>query len=106
MAKYALLYRGGGGMPETPEEGKKIMAAWMTWYGALGEAVSDGGAPFGPSLSISADGGRAPNAPSGLSGYTILTADNLEAATEMASGCPVLAGGGAVDVYERIDMEM
>ena len=48
MAKYTLVYRGGGGMPETPEEGERIMAAWMAWYGALGAAVSDGGAHLGP----------------------------------------------------------
>ena len=27
MAKYLLAYRGGG-MPETPEAGAQVMAAW------------------------------------------------------------------------------
>lgn len=106
MAKYTLVYRGGGGMPETPEEGERIMAAWMAWYGALGAAVSDGGAPFGPSMSVSPGGGVSEGAASGLTGFTILTSDTLAAATELAKGCPVLAAGGAVDVYECIEMAM
>jgi hypothetical protein len=35
MAKYLLAYHGGG-MPETPEEGERIMAAWTKWMGELG----------------------------------------------------------------------
>ena len=105
MAKYTLVYRGGRA-PETPEEGEQVMAAWMDWYGALGTAVADGGAPFGPSMSVSSGGGVTAGAPSGLTGYTILTADDLAGATELAGGCPVLSSGGAVDVYECIDMEM
>ena len=29
MAKFVYIYTGGG-MPETPEEGEKVMAAWMS----------------------------------------------------------------------------
>jgi hypothetical protein len=105
MAKYTLVYRGGRA-PETPEEGEQVMAAWMAWYGTLGAAVSDGGAPFGPSMSVSPGGDVTEGAPSELTGYTILAADDLAAATALAGGCPVLSAGGAVGVYERIDMEM
>jgi hypothetical protein len=41
------------------------------------------------------DGGR-----SGLSGYSVIRADSLTAATTLTKGCPVLAGGGGVEVYE------
>jgi hypothetical protein len=41
-----------------------------------------------------------PGRPRGLTGYTILQADSLGAAAEMASGCPVLSSGGSVEVYE------
>ena len=37
---------------------------------------------------------------SGLTGYSVLKADSLAAATTLAKGCPVLAHGGAVEVYE------
>jgi hypothetical protein len=34
----------------------------------------------------------------------VLEAGDLEAATELAGGCPVLADGGRVDVYEALDV--
>ena len=105
MAKYTFAYRGGG-TPETPEEGERVMAAWTSWYGSLGAAISDGGAPFGPSASVSPGGAVASGAPSGLSGFTVVSADSLAAASEMARGCPVLDAGGSVDVYECIDLQM
>ncbi len=96
MATYVLAYRGGS-MAETDEEREKVMAAWGAWFGALGAAVVDAGNPFGASASVGNGGGAAQ---SGLSGYSILTADWLPAATELAKGCPVLDAGGDVDVYE------
>jgi len=39
-----------------------------------------------------------------ISGYSIVSADSLDAAVELAKGCPVLEIGGAVDVYEAIKM--
>jgi hypothetical protein len=43
-------------------------------------------------------------APSGLSGYSVITADNLDAATEHARSCPHLDAGGRVDVYETFEI--
>jgi hypothetical protein len=96
MANYLLAYRGGS-MAETDEEREKAMAAWGQWFGTLGPAIVDAGNPFAASSSVGNGGGAAP---SGLSGYSILTADSLTAATELAKGCPVLDAGGDVDVYE------
>ena len=39
-----------------------------------------------------------------LTGYTILTAESLDRATELAKGSPVLQGGGAVHVYEIVEV--
>ena len=68
-----------------------------------GAAVVDAGNPFGPSASIAADGSVTGGGASGLTGYSILTADNLDSAVEMAKGCPMLDGGGAIEVYETFD---
>ncbi len=80
------------------------MAAWGRWYDSLGQAIVDGGNPFGPSMSVAADGSVSQGAPSNLSGYTIISADSLDAATEQAKGCPILDGGGRVDVYETFQI--
>jgi hypothetical protein len=37
-------------------------------------------------------------------GYSILKADSLDAAVEMARSCPVLQGGGQITVYETFQV--
>jgi hypothetical protein len=82
MMDYLLLYSGGS-MPGTEEEQKTVMEAWNTWMGQLGSSLKVGG-----------DGSA--------SGYSTLSADSLDAATEMAKGCPVLQGGAQITVYETL----
>ena len=102
MANYVFAYRGGS-MAETPEAQEASMKAWMDWFTTLGSAVVDGGAPFGPSTGVGADGATV-EASAALSGYSVITADSLELAAKLAGGCPVLDGGGTVEVYETIAM--
>ena len=103
MANCVLVFKGGG-MPETEEEGQQIMAAWGAWFGSLGEAVVDGGNPFAGSMTVEADGNATEGAASELTGYAILKADTLAAATDMAKSCPILASGGTIEVYETLPM--
>ena len=102
MGKYVLAYKGGS-MAETTEAQEAAMQAWMGWFGELGSAVIDGGNPFGPSTAVKSDG-SATAATAGLTGYSVLEADSLELAAKLAKGCPVLAAGGSVEVYETIAM--
>ena len=95
---YLLVYKGGA-MPADEKEKHAVMTAWMGWYGALGKSIVDPGNPFGPSKTVTADG-KTKDGGSGFTGYTIVKADGLDAATKMARGCPVLASGGSVEVYE------
>jgi hypothetical protein len=103
MAKYVLVYKGGG-MGETPEEQQKTMEAWMNWFGSLGDSVVDGGTPFGPSSSIGSDGSITDGGASQLTGYSIIAADSLADADDKAKGCPVLVSGGSIEVYETLAM--
>jgi hypothetical protein len=103
MAKFVFTYRGGS-VPESPEQQEAVMQAWMGWFGSLGDAVVDGGNPFGPSMTRTGGGEPAEGAPSELTGYSIVEAADLKEAAEMAGGCPVLTGGGSVDVYEAMPM--
>ena len=101
MAKYVLAYRGGS-MAETEAEQQKVMEQWMNWFGSLGDSVVDGGAPFGPSGSVAGDGATSDGAASGLTGYSILSADSLASAQAKAKGCPVLSSGGSIEIYESL----
>jgi hypothetical protein len=103
MANYVLAYSGGS-MPETEEAGAAVMAAWGAWLGGLGDAVVDPGNPFGASAGISSDGSVSDAGATKLTGYSIVKADSLSAATTLVKDCPALSSGGSVDVYETIDM--
>ena len=98
MGKFVLVYKGGS-IPQTEEEQKRVMDAWNAWFGSLGDSVLDVGNPFGSQAAV---GG---GATSGLTGYSIIAADSLEAALAKAQGCPILEGdNGAIEVYETLEM--
>jgi hypothetical protein len=102
MSKYAFAYLGGSGMATTEEERDAAMAAWGAWFGELGSAVVDPGNPFAASTSVASDGSVNGGARAGLGGYSVVEAASLEDAAALVKGCPVLAGGGSVDVYEIV----
>ena len=98
---YVLVYHGGA-MPDSPEEGAKVMQAWTTWFGQIGDHLVDGGNPASRTQTISAAGSVSDDA-SGPSGYSIIKADSLDEAVRIAKGCPVLAGGASVQVVETFN---
>jgi hypothetical protein len=102
MAKFVYVYTGGQ-MAETAEAQEQAMQAWGAWFGTLGGSVADVGSPFGASATVSAecvtDGGAAQ-----AGGYSIIEADSLSAANAKTAGCPILAVGGTVEVYEALPM--
>ena len=104
MTNYVLVFKGGS-VPATEEEQQKVMADWGAWFATIGEHLVDGGNPFAGSATVAGDGSVSPGAASALTGYTIVAADSLDAAAEMSTTCPILAGGaGSIEVYETLVM--
>ena len=103
--RYLLVYYGGG-MPETPAQQARVMKHWTTWFAKLGPAIVDPGNPFSGKVSkIDADGSVAKGAVGRrASGYSIIEAPSLEAATRLAKGCPVIRSGAQVAVYETFNV--
>ncbi len=104
MSKFVLAYSGGAGMSDDPAEFEKVMAAWGAWFEGMGSAVVDGGNPFGAAKTVSPDGSVAEGAPMALTGYSVIDVADLDAAVGHAKGCPVLDGGGTVQVHEALEM--
>src|ERR1700694_3748600 len=104
MTNYIFAYSGGNGVGAHEAERNAQYAKWGQWFEELGSAVVAGGAAMGtaktvgPGRSVSDGGSR------GLTGYSIVSADSLDSALELAKGCPVLEIGGAGDGYETIAM--
>ncbi len=104
MANYVFVYSGGNGVAADEAERDAQYARWGQWFGELGSAVVDGGAAAGDAKTVGPGGSVSDGGALGLSGYSIVSADSLDSAAELAKGCPVLEVGGAVDVYEAIAM--
>ncbi|HZN72813.1 MAG TPA: hypothetical protein VFC00_14185 [Micromonosporaceae bacterium] len=103
MSKYLYLYRGPvEPMTEvTPEQTR----AWNEWFGGLGSALVDGGAPFGTRTAV-ADDGSSPT-PSDQNGYSVVEADSLEEARTLLKGHPFLTEGKgrfSVEIFELVPM--
>jgi hypothetical protein len=101
--KYLLLYSGGS-MPESEAEQAQVMKAWEAWFSELGPAVADPGNPFTPAAKRITGGPAIVDTAAAASGYSVIEADTLEQAAKLASGCPVLAGGADITVFETFDV--
>lgn len=101
MGNFVLAYKGGG-MAATEEEQAAAMAAWGAWFGSLGSAVVEAGAPFSASATVAAD--KSVSNGGALTGYSVLSADSLDEAVSLAQGCPIFESGGSVEVYEAMAM--
>jgi len=104
MANYVFAYTGGKGVAADEAERKAQYDKWGQWFAELGSAVVDGGAATGTAKTVGPGGSVNSGGSRGLTGYSIVSADSLDSAVELAKGCPVLEIGGAVDVYEAIAM--
>lgn len=104
MAKYVLIYSGGQ-TGATPAEQQKQLQEWGAWFGKLGKAVVDAGNPFSDKVKSLASDGKVKDGPVGsrATGYSIVEAGSLDAATSLAKGCPVLSSGGQLTVYETFN---
>lgn len=103
--KYLLVYYGGA-LPGTASAQARIMKQWTTWFSKLGPAVVDPGNPFSGAVNKVKPDGTVAKGPIGqrASGYSIVEAPSLEAATKMAKTCPVIKSGAQIAVYETFNV--
>jgi hypothetical protein len=105
MTKFVLAYHGSGEMPETEEEMAAMMGLWESWFASLGDNIVDGGNPVAQARTVNGDGSVSDGGGSNpLTGYSLINADSIDGACDMAKGCPVLQNSGSVEVAEAIDM--
>jgi hypothetical protein len=99
MAKFVYIYYGG-----SSEDGGSA-EEWGAWFGQLGSKLIDGGNQFGSEAkAVSKDGVMAVDQMP-ATGYSIIEADSMTDATNMAQDSPLIkSGNGAVCVYEALPM--
>jgi hypothetical protein len=103
--RYLLIYYGGT-MPDTPAQQARVMKQWTSWFAKLGPAIIDPGNPFSGSVNKVKPDGTVAKGPVGqrASGYSIIDAPSLQAATKLAKTCPVVRVGAQVAVYEMFNV--
>ncbi len=89
---------------DTPEQGAEQQIAWGAWLHGLGDAVVSPGQPLGPSQVVRQGGAVEPlSGPAALMGYTIVEAETIEEAIDMAKACPFLEIG-SIEVAQCYSM--
>ena len=105
MPQYILTYHGGS-KPASKEEGEKHMARYHVWLGDLGSAAI---VPMQPVLNmqvVSSDGVSDDTSAHSMMGYTIIEADDMDAAIEISKACPTLEMDSAtIAVAELMNMQ-
>jgi hypothetical protein len=100
MERFAFAYRTPSEVAQARAEAgsytaaPETLAAWQAWLAEMGASVGDASPVFARS-TLGETG-----VDTALAGYTIIEADDLEAAVALAKGRPVLHQGGGVDVVE------
>jgi hypothetical protein len=104
MAKFLFIYRGGMDREMTPEQMQQSMQKWGKW---IGEAMQKGWM-LDPGDGLNGEGrvvkakvvtdGPFVEAKEVVGGFSIIQADNIDQAAELAKGCPGLQSGGTVEV--------
>jgi hypothetical protein len=101
MQDYLLIYQGGD--PNWAQRPKadiqRIMGEWKAWFKELETSgnLRNPGAPLAPQGTVLARNGNgiatdtmAPEVKELIGGYSVLQAESLEQATELAKGAPFL----------------
>lgn len=107
MPTYLFSYR----VPRTPlrevlgelseEQRASRIAAWNSWFDSMGANVIERGRPVGAAHAVGTCDGELR-----VGGYSVVSADSLDEAMQMAKGCPGVAWGGGVEVGELLDLPL
>ena len=105
MPNYVVTYYGEPNF-SSPEAGAAYMKNWQDWVASLGEALINPGTPLAKGAKTVGPGGVSDaDGPQRLTGFSIVKAEDMDAALEMAKRCPHLEHG-TVSVAEAMQMQM
>lgn len=117
MKQFLYLYRhSDAGRQEsmgTPERAQQSMQRWMTWMRELevNGHLKDRGQPLERSGKVVRGAQKAvidgpyTEAKDLVGGFSIVEANDIDQAVELSRGCPILDGGGSVEVRPVMKMD-
>ena len=107
MPEFILAYHGGK-KPDSPEQGAAHMEKWKVWLEELGDKGVNPGTPLGASKMVSSDGVSDEGGSHAISGFSVVAADSMEEALEMAKSCPFVdkdTVDGVLEVAQIMKMQ-
>ena len=118
MSEYVLLYRSNNESYResmgSPERAQQAMTRWRAWFKemtdkgqlkALGQPLERVGKVVGGRQRTITDGPYA-ETKDVIGGYSIVEARDLDQATQIAAGCPILEVGGCVEVRPVLHVDV
>jgi hypothetical protein len=101
MARFLITYYAGD-MPQSPESIEQARYAFSQWAAKTGSAVAELGAPVRSTTTISSGGIRngAPAAP--FMGWSVIEAEDCDAAVRLLQDHPFISRGGILQLSEPI----
>lgn len=112
MQKFILLYRNDKNQPNpSPEQMQEVLQSWNKWEGKLKEGGNYvGGDALGFQGRTITPNGTHTDGPYAeikelIGGYNMILAKDLEHATELTKGCPILDMGGTIEVRDIMIFE-
>ncbi|WP_062522836.1 YciI family protein [Demequina silvatica] len=104
MPKYVFIYHAppmpADAEPPEPEQVQEMMDAWYGWARSVGDGMIDLGTPLAGGVRVTPDGVAMSDLQ--VAGYSILEADNRDAAVALAQSHPHLGMGDGclIEVHE------
>ena len=112
MSEFVYLFRasdaGRRAAMGTPEQAQRSLETWRAWIQELeanghlkdpGQPLDPGGAVVrGPAAAVTVTDGPYVEAKDMVLGFIVVEARDIDEAVELAHGCPIVQGGGSIEV--------
>ena len=104
MTKYVFIYHApmtpADAAPPSPEQMEAVMGEWNAWAAKVGDRMVDFGTPLAGGTRVTTEG-TSPSTRE-VVGYSIIEADDFDAALDLAGNHPHLSmpGGCEIEIHE------
>lgn len=112
MNEFVLLFRWNKELTPSPEQMQSAIQHWQDWIGSIAaqNKLASTGNPLGSEGRVVRANGVVTDGPyaelkEAVGGYIIVRATDFDDAVAIAQGCPIVIGGGCVEVRKVSGMD-
>ena len=101
MARFLITYYAGD-MPQDPDSIAQTRRAFIDWAAKTGAALADIGAPIRSATTISSDGIHDGTPAGPFMGWSVIEAEDSNAAVRLMEDHPFISRGGILQLSEPV----